>query len=141
MPSTPHELSLRVRYGETDQMGVVHHANYLNYFEEGRTRMLTDLGCSYAELERQGVGLPVRRAELRYRAPAHYEEDLVLRTRVSGMRTASVSFEFELVRPADGTLIATGLTELACIDLEARPRKVRPLPDEVRALLAAVQAG
>lgn len=131
----PHELRLRVRYGETDQMGVVHHANYLAYFEEGRTRMMADLGCSYAELERQGVGLPVRRVELRYRNPAHYEEELVVRTRVSAMRAASVTFEYELVRPADGTLVATGLTELACVDLVASPRKVLALPESLRELL------
>jgi acyl-CoA thioester hydrolase len=135
MSSQPHEHRLQVRYGETDQMGVVHHANYLAYLEEGRTRMMAELGCSYAALERSGVGLPVRRAELRYRNPAHYEEELVVRTRVVGMRSASVTFEYELVRPADGVLIATGMTELACIDLAAQPRKVVPLPEELRALL------
>ncbi|MCB9916234.1 MAG: acyl-CoA thioesterase [Planctomycetes bacterium] len=136
MSATPHELRLRVRYGETDQMGVVHHANYLAYFEEGRTRMMAALGCSYAALERRGVGLPVRRVELRYRAPAHYEEELLVRTRVTALRAASVTFEYELVRAEGGELVATGLTELACIDMTTTPRRVLPLPDELRELLA-----
>jgi acyl-CoA thioester hydrolase len=136
MAHPPHELQVQVRYGETDQMGVVHHANYLAYLEEGRTKMMAALGCSYAELERSGIGLPVRRVELRYRNPAHYEELLIVRTRVTGMRAASVTFEYEIERPADGVLIATGLTELACIGLDAQPRKVLPLPEELRRLLA-----
>src|SRR5215203_5845861 len=83
-PSTvPHEHRLRVRYAETDQMGVVHHANYLLYVEEARTRLMSERGCSYAELERAGWGLPVRRVEVRYRAPALYVEKLVVPTRVT----------------------------------------------------------
>src|SRR5580765_3234482 len=70
-----HEHRLRVRYAETDQMGVVHHANYLLYLEESRTRMMAELGCSYAELEQSGWALPVRRTELRFRAPAYYDEE------------------------------------------------------------------
>ena len=135
MSTSPHELRIQVRYGETDQMGVVHHANYLAYLEEGRTRMMAELGCSYADLERGGIGLPVRRVELRYRNPAHYEEELVVRTRVVGMRAASVTFEYEIVRPADGVMIASAMTELACIDLHGRPRKVLALPDDLRRLL------
>ncbi len=139
MTPSPFELELQVRYGETDQMGVVHHANYLAYLEEGRTKMMAALGCSYAALERRGIGLPVRRVELRYRNPAHYEELLVVRTHVSGLRAASITFEYELVRPADEVLIATGLTELACIDLRSEPRKVIALPEELRELLAPAE--
>lgn len=135
MSTAPHRLELRVRYGETDQMGVVHHANYLAYFEEGRTRMMAELGCSYGELEQGGIGLPVRKVELRYRAPAHYEDELVVETRVLALRAASVSFRYEIRRVGDGELLVTGESELACITLE-EPRRVVPLPDELRELLA-----
>lgn len=135
MEAAPHRLKLQVRYGETDQMGVVHHANYLAYFEEGRTRMMADLGCSYAGLEREGVGLPVRNVELRYRSPARYEEELVVETRVLGLRAASVRFGYEIRRVDDGELIVTGSCELACITL-AEPRRVIPLPENLRELLA-----
>jgi acyl-CoA thioester hydrolase len=69
-----YEHLLRVRYGETDQMGVVHHANYLLYMEEARTAFMASVGCSYGGLERDGIGLPVRRTEVRYRASARYED-------------------------------------------------------------------
>ncbi len=134
MSPTPHRLELRVRYGETDQMGVVHHANYLAYFEEGRTRMMDDLGCSYGGLEQRGIGLPVRRLDLRYRAPAYYEDDLVVETRVQALRAASVTFAYAITRRRDGELIVTGAVELACTTLGAE-RQVVPLPDELRAVL------
>ncbi|MFT7669483.1 MAG: acyl-CoA thioester hydrolase [Planctomycetota bacterium] len=134
MSTDPFRLNLQVRYGETDQMGVVHHANYLAYFEEGRTQMMAHLGCSYAGLEREGIGLPVRNIELRYRAPAHYEEILVVETLVLGMRAASISFGYRILRVSDGELLVTGKSELACITLGAE-RKVVPLPDSLRELL------
>jgi acyl-CoA thioester hydrolase len=131
-----HEHRLRVRYGETDQMGVVHHACYLAYLEEGRTRMMADLGCSYAELERSGLGLPVRRAALRFLAPAFYEEELLVRTHVERVRSASVVFASDVVRAADGTLVARGEIELACIDLHDRDKGPQPLPDRLRSVLS-----
>lgn len=132
MDAPPHEHRLRVRYAETDQMGVAHHAAYLVYLEEARTRMMAERGCSYAELERSGLGLPVRRAELRYRASARYDEELCVRTRVGRLGQASVSFDYEVVRAADGALLATASTELACVDLVSPGRPIRPLPPELR---------
>jgi acyl-CoA thioester hydrolase len=130
------EHRLRVRYGETDQMGVVYHANYLVYMEEGRTRLLESLGCSYAELERSGWGLVVRKADLRFRAPARYDEELVVRTAVSRLGGASVQFLYEVRRATDGTLLAEGSTELACVDRRAGEAKAALLPERVRELLA-----
>ena len=135
MAESFHEHSLRVRYAETDQLGVVHHANYLVYVEESRTRLMGDRGCSYAELERRGWSLPVRRVELRYRAPAYYEEELVVRTRVGKVGAASLTFESEIIRPADGVLVATAAVELACLDMRSGDWKLAPLPEEFRSLL------
>ena len=129
------EHRLRVRYGETDQMGVAHHANYLLYMEDGRTRLMARLGCSYAELEGRGWGLPVRKAEIRYRAPARYDEELVVRTRVSRIGAASVAFEYEIARAEDDLLLATGSTELACVRMDTAERRPVHLPDDIRALL------
>jgi len=137
-PASPrawHEHRLRVRYGETDQMGVVYHANYLVYMEEGRTRLMDTLGCSYAELERQGWALVVRKAELRYRAPARYDEELVVRTAVERLGGASVRFVYEVGRSADGALLAEGMTELACVDRRAGEGRPALLPERVRELL------
>lgn len=135
MSQPAHETRLRVRYGETDQMGVVHHANYISYVEESRTNLMRDRGSSYAELERRGVGLPVRKIEFRYRTPALYEDEIVVRTRVGRIGAASVTFESELYRVADGAHLATGTVELACVDLRATPRVPVPLPDDLRAKL------
>jgi acyl-CoA thioester hydrolase len=135
MTAGPHEIRVRVRYGETDQMGVVHHANYALYVEESRTTLMRERGCSYAELERRGIGLPVRRLEARYRTPALYEDELVVRTSVGRIRAASVVFESEILRVADGAHIASVLVELACIDLRDRARGPIPLPADLRALL------
>lgn len=133
--SAPHEHRLRVRYGETDQMGVVHHANYLLYMEEARTRFLESVGASYAELERRGIGLPVRRTELRFHSGARYDEELTVLTRVGRLRAASVTFEYEIRRGARGELVAGGWIELACVGLDSAERKPRPLPDDLRAIL------
>jgi acyl-CoA thioester hydrolase len=112
-------------------MGVAHHANYLLYMEEGRTRLMAARGVSYAELERRGFGLPVRKAEVRFRAPAHYDEELLVRTRVGRVGAASVAFHYEIVRASDGVVCATGTTELACVRLDAADRRPQMLPDDV----------
>jgi acyl-CoA thioester hydrolase len=133
----PHEHRLHVRYSETDQMGVVYHANYLVYMDEARTRLLADRGLPYAEVERGGHALVVRRADVRYRAGARYGDEIVITTRVAEIRNASVSFEYELHRGSDGTLLATGSTELCCVALHREGRPPTPLGDEMRAALRA----
>ncbi len=132
------EHRLKVRYGETDQMGVVHHANYLLYLEEARTEYMAELGCPYHALEASGVGLPVRRFELRFRAPAHYGDELAVGVRISRLRAASLTFEYEIHRPLDGKHLSSATLELACIDLDGE-RRPRPLPPELIELLAADQ--
>lgn len=136
MSESVYEHRLRVRYAETDQMGVAHHASYLIYLEEARTRMMEAWGCSYADCEKAGVGLPVRRLEVRYRASAYYDDELRVLTSVKGLRAASVTFDYELRRASDDALLATAWTELACVDLHSPERKVTPLPDRLRELLA-----
>ena len=139
MDSTPHEHRLRVRYAETDQMGIVHHANYLMYLEESRTSLMRDRGCSYAELERRGWALPVRKVQMRYRAPAYYEEELVVRTRIGRVGNASITFESEVVRVADGVTVASGAVELACVRKDATVRRPIPLPPELLGSLGVPQ--
>ena len=136
-----HVHPICVRYGETDQMGVVHHSNYALYLEEARTAFMRDLGCSYAGLEREGIGLAVRRMELRFRAPARYDDEILVHTRVTKLGAASVLFEYELFRAeraeshSPSLRLAEARTELACIDLERLERPPRPRPESLRALL------
>ena len=125
----PHEHRLKVRYGETDQMGVVHHANHLLYLEEARTEYLARLGCSYGELEATGIGLPVRHVDLRYRGPAFYEDELTVWCAVVSIRAASITFAVRIAR-ANGDPVAEGSIELACVALA--DRRPRPLPEGLR---------
>jgi acyl-CoA thioester hydrolase len=110
----------RVIYGDTDQMGVVYYANYLRYFEAGRTEIMRALEIPYRELEDEGVLLPVSRATVDYHSPARYDDELTLETRIENVRKASVRIGYELVRESDGKVIATGETQHACIDRDGR---------------------
>ena len=101
LPAYIHRL--RVRYGETDQMGVVHHANYVLYAEEARTELMRHHGSSYAQMEKDGYALPVRSMQLRFRSPAHYEDELEIHTHVATLRGASVTFHSEMYRASDRT--------------------------------------
>ena len=119
-----HELEIRVRYQETDGQRRVHHANYLTYFEMGRTEMLRARGRTYREFEDAGLMLVVADVSCSYRAAAEYDDLLVLRTRVEKAGAAHIRHAYELVRGA--TVIATGSTTVVCVD---RAGKVRRLPD------------
>ncbi|HEU4394559.1 MAG TPA: thioesterase family protein [Planctomycetota bacterium] len=135
---TVHRHRFRVRYGESDQMGFVHHSVYLLYFEEGRTGLMRDLGRSYADLEKAGHLLPVTEAGLRFRSPARYDEELVTETRVTEVTGARVRFDYRVLHAAGGSLAAEGWTVLASCGRDGRPRRMDP--DLRAALLAAVEA-
>lgn len=115
-----HTHSLRVRYGETDQMGLVYHANYLLYFETGRTELMRAAGLAYRELEERGVYLVVTETACRHRAPARYDEELRIVTSVDRLGKATVRFRYEILGPS-GTLLAEGHTELASVDRAKNP--------------------
>lgn len=142
-PSTPylHRHRLRVRYAETDQMGRAHHANHIVYMEEGRTRMMADLGLPYDEVERRGIGLVVRAVDVRYRDAALYDEELLVCTWVRTVRGASVEIAYDIRRIKDDTSVATGSTQLACVDLTREPAAVIPLPRDLFDLFDAARLG
>jgi acyl-CoA thioester hydrolase len=106
--STICETTLRVRYAETDQMAVVYHSNYLIWFEVGRVELLRQLGFSYAEMERDGMNLPVVEVKCRYKHPARYDDELTIRTWLAQMRSSILRFQYEIVRKTDGRLLAEG---------------------------------
>ena len=129
--STENTIRIRVRYPEVDAMGYLHHSRYLQYFEMGRVELLRQLGFSYADLERQGVFFVVVKAEVRYRAPARYDEELTLLTRVTRQTHVRYDHAYELRH--ENTLLAEATTTIACVDREGQ---VRQIPDE---LLQAAQ--
>ena len=108
------ETEIRVRYCETDAMGVLHHMNYLAYFELARTELFRARGGNYRELEERGYFLVIVKTECNYKRPAKYDDLLTIRVCVSKMSGAKLEHNYEVVR--DGTLIATGHTILACVD-------------------------
>ena len=122
------ETTIRVRYAETDQMGLLHHANYLIYFEQARTELLRSFGLSYRDLEDGGYLLVLTKVEVRYKRPAYYDDLLTIRTTVAKTTAVRIDHAYEVWR--DGTLIAEGNTTLACVDREGRPQ---PLPEVLRA--------
>jgi acyl-CoA thioester hydrolase len=121
------EITIRVRYAETDRMGLLHHANYLIYFEQGRTELLRSQGLVYKDLEDQGYLLVLTKAEVKYRSPARYDELLTLRTTIVRTTTVRVDHRYELFR--DGMLLAEGNTTLACVDRDGR---IQALPEVLR---------
>jgi len=125
--------TVRVRYAETDQMGIAWHGEYLAWFEVGRTDLLRGCGCTYRELEAQGLRLPVIEVRARYLRPALYDDVLDIHTRLTDLGRARVSFDYEVRREGTEGPLATGSTSHAAIDLRGRPRRI---PEDLRRMLA-----
>ena len=122
-----HETEIRVRYAETDQMGIVHHSNYLVWFELGRSEFCRARGFSYKEMEEKDNALMVvAESYCRYKSPAHYEDILTVRTQIGEVRSRSIRFIYEIFRAADETLLAEGETLHLVTD---ENKKVRMLPE------------
>ncbi|MBR4951842.1 MAG: acyl-CoA thioesterase [Alistipes sp.] len=118
------EHKLRVEYHHTDQMGIVHHSNYIKFFEAARTEWLRAAGLTYAEMERRGVMMPIVDVQIKYRQPAYYDEVLSIITSVSEMPMARMTFHYE-IRGEDGREVASGMTTLGFIDsITRRPQRV-----------------
>lgn len=122
------ETRLRVRYAETDQMGVVYHSNHLIWFEVGRVELMRQMGFSYRDMERDdGRYIAVAEAKCRYRAPIFYDEEVVVRTRLKAVREKVIVFSYELRRPDNGALLAEGETTHVVTDSSM---KIAPLPEK-----------
>ena len=121
------ETRVRVRYAETDQMGVVYHANYLVWFEIGRVELMRSVGLDYRRLEEEFACLiSVVEAQVRYKLPARYDDDLVIRTGLEALRGSIIRMRYEVLRAADGVLLTTGETTHMVV---GRDMKRRPLPE------------
>lgn len=115
---------VRVRYAETDNMGVVYYANYLIWFEVGRTDLLRQAGWSYREMELEGFALPVIEAHCEYKQPAKYDDELEIRTTGQLVSQVRLRFDYEVVRPSDNAALAIGHTVHASLDRAGRPCRV-----------------
>jgi acyl-CoA thioester hydrolase len=108
--------SYRVIYGDTDKMGVVYYANYLRWFERGRSEFLRESGVPYGEIEARGIHFPVVEANCQYAKPAHYEDLIAIETRLDSVSRASLVFSYRILRTGEDTPLATGFTKHACIN-------------------------
>jgi acyl-CoA thioester hydrolase len=131
MPSST--STLRVRYAETDKMGVVYYANYLVWFEVGRGDLLRSLGWTYREMEHAGVSLPVIEAHCVYQRPARYDDEIAIRTVGRLLSPVRMEFEYQVMTTHDQMVAATGKTVHAAVDPTGRPCR---LPARVREVFA-----
>jgi acyl-CoA thioester hydrolase len=125
-PLVEHAISIRVRYPEVDGMGYLHHSRYLQYFEMGRVELLRHLGHAYAELEARGVLFVVIKAEIRYKAPARYDDELTLITRLT--KATHVRYDHAYVLKRGDATLAEGSTTIACVD---RSGELQAIPEDL----------
>lgn len=132
------ETRLRVRYAETDQMGVVYHSNHFIWFEVGRVELMRQMGFAYRDIERdEGCFIAVAQAKCNYRSPVYYDEEVVIRTWLKSVRHSVIVFSYELLRPENGTLLAEGETLHIVTDSNM---KLAKLPQKyLKAFRAAVR--
>ena len=128
------ETRVRVRYAETDQMGVVYHANYLVWFEVGRVEFIRQLGLDYKSMESEGCGIAVVDVSVRYKAPARYDDELIVQTRLMAARGAVIRFGYRIVRAADHLLLCEGETMHVVV---GRDMKKQSLPQKYAERFAA----
>jgi acyl-CoA thioester hydrolase len=130
------ESNVRVRYAETDQMGVVYHANYLVWFEIGRVDFIRSLGMDYRTMEQEdGLGIAVVNVSARYKAPARYDDQLRIETRLAAARGAVIKFNYRVVRSTDDAVLCEGETVHVVVD---REMKRRSLPEKYASRFASV---
>lgn len=136
-----HEHKLRVHYQDTDQMGVAHHANYVGWFEIGRTEMMRNAGIAYNEMEKLGLLLPVVNIDIQYRRPAHYDDSITVFTKVVNFSAVRLEFEYEIRRiegasdHSDSELLAKGKSKHMWVNHEWKPARIDKVAPEVFALL------
>lgn len=128
MSSSAVDTVFHVRYAETDAMGIVHHASYIVWFEEGRSAYMRACGLPYSEVERRGYWFAVAEVSARFHAPARYDDQVLVRTRLAELHSRGLTFIYEIRRAVDDTLLVTGETRHVCID---RAGAVRRIPDEL----------
>ncbi len=130
MSSFSQTTEIRVIYGETDAMGIVYYANYLRWFEIGRTELMRSLGIAYKDLEGRGVHLPVSEVFCKYLQSARYDDILGIETRVDSLKRASIQFAYRILRQADGAELVTGTTLHAFVDAKGKIVRVPPFLKE-----------
>ncbi len=136
MDNSPHRLEYRIIYGDTDAGGIVYNGNYLRFLEMGRTEMMRERICSYKDVEKRGLILPVTESYLRYKAPALYDDLIIIETKLVELKKVSCKFTYKIVRKEEGMekerLLTRGYTVHAAVNLQG---KLTPFPEDLLANL------
>ncbi len=135
------ETEIKVRYAETDQMGIVHHSNYYVWFEVGRTEFITFSGMSYSEMESRDILIPLIDSYCKYIEPARYGDEVIIRTFIEDMSSVKVKFKYEVVRKSDRKLLAEGATTHVFVDRNLKIMNLRKKHTEVWNLINDLFAG
>ncbi|AEE97041.1 acyl-CoA thioesterase [Mahella australiensis] len=130
-----YDTHIKVRYKETDQMGIVHHSNYYPWFEEGRTDFLASLGRSYGQMEKDGFLLPLLESHCVYKKPAYYEDRLIIRTYVKEIKGVRITFGYRVLKQPEQVLIAEGYTVHAFVNKDMKPINVKKIDKNLYNLL------
>ncbi len=125
------DVKIRVRYKETDKMGVVHHSNYYTWFEIGRGEYMRARGMTYRDMEEKGLMLPVIEARCFYKQPAKYDDAVIVRTRMAEFKGVRLKMEYEVIREEDGALLAKGYTVHAITDSNLKPVNIKKTDSEL----------
>lgn len=134
-----HEVRIRVRYAETDKMGVVYHANFFIWMEVGRVELMRRLGLEYKQMELEDdCHLPVVDARCRYKSPAYYDEEIVIKTELRNFRESLIHFAYSIVRGRDGTVLAEGETTHLVVN---SGMEKRTLPEKYRVAFETLSSG
>lgn len=130
------DAEVRVRYGETDKMGIVYYSNYFDWFEIGRTEFFRSLGMSYRRLEEKNLMLPVIDAQCKYFSSALYDDIVIIRTRLEFVKGSRIKFLYDIIRKEDNKLLAQGYTEHPFTNLEKKPINLKKVMPDVYEILA-----
>lgn len=127
---------VRVRYEETDQMGVAYHGNYYTWFEVGRSSFFRSLGYTYAQLEEEGIIMPVIESNCSYKIPAKYDDELLIRTKINQFKGVRLEFEYQVIRKRDDELLAKGKTVHAFVNKSLKPVNFKKQNPKIWSLLS-----
>ena len=131
------ETTLKVRYVETDQMGIVHHSNYFPWFEVGRTEFVKALGMSYGDMESKGISLPLIECGCRFKIPAKYEDEIIVKTSIEQLESVKIRFKYAIIRQSDSRLLAEGFTFHAFVDEKFKPTNLKKKNQEIWNLMCS----
>lgn len=126
---------IRVRYGETDQMGIVYHGNYYTWFEVGRSEFFNSLGYTYKQLEEEGIILPVTESSCKYIKPAKYYDEIIIRTKINTLKGARIVFDYDIIRKEDNIVLAKGETTHGFVNKELKPVRLKKVNKKVWEIL------